>query len=181
MIALPASIGIIKPASAGGGGTPRIFGYNGTVIGGGGTANDRAYLSRFVKSHAGRITTINAELGGQDGWYMAQVRAVAVADNGNTPGGGTVLWYSPAITPANGSTVQSFTLPADIGDNDPAATYWLGVALYETPGTIRHSPFTGVDTARIENFSVATPPATCPTPATVYGDLALRVWCDYTG
>lgn len=160
-------------------GVARIFGSNAVSASGNGHANNRLLASKFVKTNAGAVTTANVQLAGQDGWYLAQVRIVALADNAGVPG--AVLWYTPAITPANGSTEQTFTLPSDVSGTDAAGTYWLGVALYETPGTTRGGPLTGVDTVLINGFNVATPPSSAPAPTTTYEDYGLRVWCDYIG
>lgn len=160
-------------------GIARIFGSNAVSASGNGHANNRLLASKFVKTNAGAVTTANVQLAGQDGWYLAQVRVVALADNAGVPG--AVLWYTPAITPANGSTEQTFTLPSDVSGTDAAGTYWLGVALYETPGTTRGGPLTGVDTVLINGFNVATPPSSAGTVDTSYEDYGLRVWCDYIG
>lgn len=160
-------------------GIARIFGSNAVSASSNGHANNRLLASKFVKTNAGAVTTGKVELAGQDGWGLARVRLVALADNAGAPG--NVLWYSPEITPADASTEQTFTLPADVSGTDAAGTYWLGIAVYELPGNTRGGPLTGVTTVMVPSFNVATPPSAAGTADVSYDDYGLRVWCDYIG
>lgn len=172
---LPATSNAITLSS----GIARIFGFDGASEDGVGHANNRLICSKFVKTNAGAVTSAFVELGGQDGWGLARIRVVALADNAGAPG--DVLWYTPELTPANASTVQTFTLPGDVSGTDAADTYWLGVAVYELPGTTRGAAVTGVTTVLVNGFNVASPPASAGTVDTSYDDYAIRVWCDYVG
>lgn len=172
---LPATSNAITLSS----GIARIFGFDGASEDGVGHANNRLICSKFVKTNAGAVTSAFVELGGQDGWGLARIRVVALADNAGAPG--DVLWYTPELTPANASTVQTFTLPGDVSGTDAADTYWLGVAVYELPGTTRGAAVTGVTTVLVNGFNVASPPASAGTVDTSYDDYATRVWCDYIG
>ena len=158
--------------------TTLIFGSDAPASSGVGHANNRLLVSKFVKTNDGAVTTGKVELSGQDGWYLARVRLVALTDNAGAPD--SVLWYSPEITPADDSTEQTFTLPSDVSGTDAAGTYWLGIAVYELPGQTRGASLTGVNSALVNGFNVATPPDSAGAVDTLYEDYGFRVWCEYS-
>lgn len=156
-----------------------VFGFNGVSDSGGAHANNQMYATRFTKTAAGPVTAAFTEFAGQDGWHLARARIVAMANDAfNSPG--AVLWYSDEAIPATNGVLE-FDLPSDVSGTDAAGTYWLGVAVYEVPGTTRLAAATGIDTVRVDGFNVATPPTTCPSPAASYENQAVRVWCEYIG
>lgn len=159
-------------------GSALIWGRDNIVNGGGPNSTDRMWVAKYVKSNSGAITTIHANFVNPHG-VGNTAKVVAMADNAGVPG--SVLWVSGATAIPAGTSSLTFSLPGDVSGTTPAGTYWLGVVSSDYQGYTASDVASGITTALISVFNFASPPATCPAPATTYSDQGVGVWCDYIG
>ena len=164
---------------SGGGGTPMIFGYNGTVEGTFPPSSGRSMFSIFNKSNAGAITSIN--------YYhpatasTGQVRLAAYAVSAGYPT--TLLWTTAIESPTPGAW-HEFALPSDVSGTTPAGDYALvECAVDFAVGYLgkTNSSLTP-DTYRKEGWNFASPQTTYMTgPADASYDGCVGIYCDYLG
>lgn len=165
-------------------GVARVWGFNTVPPSDGGFPGqaNRALASKFVKSHAGRITQLNVRFrstttSGGNG------KLVAHADNAGGSVPGTKLWESQSFSVPAGATLQNPGLPTSgIENTDSAATYWLVFVPDNWPPEVAKSNTLAEGQTIMANgtYSYASPPSSWPGTDGTY-DGPVCIWCDYIG